>query len=232
MLVTTSKGKSCQSPFQTDGEAAKALHEAVQAGLIKKSSLPFVDSLLRSFGRGRLSHDQAAWIHILATEVTRPTIAKIDASKINLLFAAAQTNLKFPRIRTQSFFIKVKDGSVQVFRQADRLCIAKVVNHELLVSHQATPQDIDELRQLCDDPVKFASAYGVRTGYCMFCGLTLTKAESVGSGYGPICAEKWSLPWHDSFGAKRERGMRRMLRLREELQKLGALAPDGSVKPT
>lgn len=232
MLVTTSKGKSCQSPFQTDGEAAKALNEAVQAGLIKKSSLGFADSLLRSFRRGRLSHDQAAWIHILATEVTSPSIAKIDASKINLLFAAARTNLRFPRIRTETFFIKVKDGSVQVFRQADKTCIAKVVNHEMHVNHQGTPEDIVNLTNLCDDPVKFASAYGVRTGYCMFCGLTLTTAESVGSGYGPICAEKWSLPWQDSFGAKRERGLRQMLHLREQLQKLGALAPDGTVKTT
>jgi hypothetical protein len=48
---------------------------------------------------------------------------------------------------------------------------------------------------LCNDPLKVALGYGKLTGSCCFCGLDLSTEESVGAGYGPICAANWGLPW-------------------------------------
>lgn len=45
------------------------------------------------------------------------------------------------------------------------------------------------------DPAGFAGAYGKKTGRCCFCGRHLETKESVSVGYGPICAEKFGLPW-------------------------------------
>ncbi|HEU5395406.1 MAG TPA: DUF6011 domain-containing protein [Candidatus Methylomirabilis sp.] len=46
-----------------------------------------------------------------------------------------------------------------------------------------------------EDPAGAAAVHGKRTGHCSFCGLELTDARSVSVGYGPICAERYGLPW-------------------------------------
>jgi hypothetical protein len=45
------------------------------------------------------------------------------------------------------------------------------------------------------NPAAAAAEYGRETGYCSFCSRELTDERSVGVGYGPICAGKYSLPW-------------------------------------
>lgn len=45
------------------------------------------------------------------------------------------------------------------------------------------------------DPVSSCKLQGQQIGWCCFCGLQLTNKHSVSVGYGPICAEKWGLPW-------------------------------------
>jgi len=51
------------------------------------------------------------------------------------------------------------------------------------------------LIQMAADPAKAAAAYGHRCSSCCFCGRELKTRESVAVGYGPICAEKFGLPW-------------------------------------
>lgn len=51
------------------------------------------------------------------------------------------------------------------------------------------------LEQLGSDPASVASAYGRLTGNCCFCGRALDDPRSVSVGYGPVCAEKFGLPW-------------------------------------
>ena len=45
------------------------------------------------------------------------------------------------------------------------------------------------------NPAAVGAAYGKRTGQCCFCCRHLETRESVAVGYGPICAEKFGLPW-------------------------------------
>ena len=51
---------------------------------------------------------------------------------------------------------------------------------------------VDELNK---DPQSSAKAHGQRTSNCCFCATKLTNPASVTAGYGPICAEKYGLPW-------------------------------------
>jgi hypothetical protein len=51
------------------------------------------------------------------------------------------------------------------------------------------------LKDMATDPVKMAALYGFKTSNCCFCGLHLKTSESVTMGYGPICAEKFGMPW-------------------------------------
>jgi hypothetical protein len=45
------------------------------------------------------------------------------------------------------------------------------------------------------DPAAGAKLNGQLTGSCCFCSRELETKESVGAGYGPVCAEKFGLPW-------------------------------------
>jgi hypothetical protein len=54
---------------------------------------------------------------------------------------------------------------------------------------------VNALKEFAADPAKIAKAYGKRFGNCCFCGLKLTDKRSVDEGYGPICADKYNLPW-------------------------------------
>lgn len=45
------------------------------------------------------------------------------------------------------------------------------------------------------DPAGVGAAYGKKTGSCCYCGRHLETKESLAVGYGPICAQKFGLPW-------------------------------------
>lgn len=48
------------------------------------------------------------------------------------------------------------------------------------------------------DVLSAARAHGAQHGKCCFCNRALNTNESVSMGYGPICAEKYNLPWEVS----------------------------------
>lgn len=54
---------------------------------------------------------------------------------------------------------------------------------------------VDTLRKVEVDPVAAAKLYGRQTSSCCMCGRHLDTSESVTAGYGPICADKYGLPW-------------------------------------
>ena len=58
------------------------------------------------------------------------------------------------------------------------------------------------LTALAADPAKVASEYGQITGCCCFCGLELSDARSIHVGYGPVCADKWGVPWGEKPAPK------------------------------
>lgn len=46
------------------------------------------------------------------------------------------------------------------------------------------------------DPVKTAARSGHLSGRCSFCSRQLDDSRSVQHGYGPVCAEKFGMPWN------------------------------------
>lgn len=67
-------------------------------------------------------------------------------------------------------------------------------------SHSATDEVGNLLKELSIDPAGFASNYGHKHGSCCFCNKTLTQANSVTAGFGPVCADNWGLTaeWKDA----------------------------------
>jgi hypothetical protein len=63
----------------------------------------------------------------------------------------------------------------------------------------STKLDLQQLlRKLIEEFVPQMQANGQKYKHCCFCGLELTDAPSLAAGYGPICADKWGLPWGDA----------------------------------
>lgn len=60
---------------------------------------------------------------------------------------------------------------------------------------QVSPAIVAMLKNFAQEPVRVAAAHGRQTGHCCFCARELTDKRSIEVGYGPICADKWSLPW-------------------------------------
>ena len=55
-------------------------------------------------------------------------------------------------------------------------------------TYQGTQENL--LREILKDPMKAMSLFGHKIGRCGICGRTLTDAESIEMGIGPICAQK------------------------------------------
>jgi hypothetical protein len=53
------------------------------------------------------------------------------------------------------------------------------------------------IAEIARTPDLCATAYGHATGQCSFCARPLSDDRSVAVGYGPICADKYGLPWSD-----------------------------------
>ncbi len=61
-------------------------------------------------------------------------------------------------------------------------------------------RDLDEsikqrILEVGSDVVRSSKAYGAAHNTCCFCSSALTTHESVSNGYGPVCAERYGLPW-------------------------------------
>jgi hypothetical protein len=57
------------------------------------------------------------------------------------------------------------------------------------------PELKNTIRALVAEPIGMCSLVGQQYAHCCFCGSELNNKNSVTVGYGPICAEKWGLPW-------------------------------------
>jgi len=67
------------------------------------------------------------------------------------------------------------------------------------------------IKAIVENPVGMCSLIGQQYAHCCFCGLELTNKNSVLVGYGPICAEKWGLPWDGMAEAKEKKELRENL---------------------
>jgi hypothetical protein len=65
----------------------------------------------------------------------------------------------------------------------------------IVISAERLARFKDTLALLEKDPVQAAVAYGHAIGNCAFCARQLTDDRSVAVGYGPVCAERYGLPW-------------------------------------
>jgi hypothetical protein len=66
---------------------------------------------------------------------------------------------------------------------------------EWVPTKSATPEIVEFVKNFAKEPHKLGSAYGLATFNCCFCAHDITTVDSKAMGYGPVCAEKYGLPW-------------------------------------
>lgn len=193
----------------------QTLRDLRKQGRVPERDINFVDSLLRQDTQRGLSIKQSACVDRLITRITSPASADLGNVKgvVELLGRAKASGLKFPKLwlqlpdgtalritvagersRTPGFLMLTDGehfGSNLYFGR-----ISPAGKFEIGRDGYAVHGPLLELlRRLASDPAGVAAEFGHLTGHCCFCSLTLKDARSVTVGYGPICAEKFGVPW-------------------------------------
>ena len=172
-------------------------------------------SLLGQSRQG-LTPKQTALAESLVARASAPPAARTDGLEpIVEMLALAGTKLKWPVIRFEADGVRYRLGlsgaasrnprSVSVTTD-ERACDARTYFgridplgvFEPHYKQAAAGTAIGAaLRAFAAAPAEQARLYGQRFGQCCFCGLELTNKASIQAGYGPICADKYGLPWGD-----------------------------------
>lgn len=141
------------------------------------------------------------------------TIDVGDYHRVVAMFESARNHkLKWPKIELSAGGVKLRlymatersrnPGHIQVQLADSRSFLGNVSPSGAFSVYRNGVEFMDSvvsvLRHFGNDPIRVAAAYGKKTGNCCFCRKPLGEGEdqrSVVVGYGPVCANKWGLPW-------------------------------------
>ena len=124
--------------------------------------------------------------------------------EIFTLFNNAAKTLRHPAIN-----MRRKNGDKLLIYLATKGYIAIKLNGEYIGKLPAADKNIilydsplfnhneliNELDTILSNPISESALQGKEYGRCCFCNRELDNEGSIFHGYGPICAEKWGLPW-------------------------------------
>jgi hypothetical protein len=223
MMMTLSTGQSFDSDMSDATAIARLCDIADEKALgTPPRALEFAKSLVTSWRRyGSLTERQWPYVHKLVNEAIeraqssgvapeKPTHKVGDFSQVYAMFQHAAESLRKPKI---SFDLESGDrvrlylagpnskyaGSIMVTDDGhfpNNRWYGHVTKGGVLVEGKNSDQDVIAfLKRFAADPAEVAAEYGRETGNCCFCARPLTDPRSVEVGYGPVCSEKYQLPW-------------------------------------
>lgn len=200
------------------------LNEVLECAHISEGRKDFARDLLTGqYGlnrRGKLSPKQSEWVEKLYAMTKEPpkpqpaTQLTTGMAKVYAFFANAREHLKSPKL-----VMGLPGGKhLRIYLSGSRSKAPNVLN---LVTedeygsmnywlgrvhpdgkweHREGDDDLRGkasklLERLAEDPAKVAKESARITGNCCFCHRPLTDDRSTEVGYGPVCADHWSLPW-------------------------------------
>lgn len=213
--VVDSKGRVHEvESMLTDEEAIAILKER-----IAKTGDQFCSKIVQeSKDRFGWSQQWRSWGHIVAMrelQRQRENKPRVDGEEgfsriVGMLEKAHQGGIEFPKIRvethdgigvmlTRSGPNSKAPGSVFVGNDEpfhSRTNYGRITSDgKWLRSPHCTDAIEAIVRELARDPAGIGALIGRRTGTCCFCRRRLDSAASVRVGYGPICADRFGLPW-------------------------------------
>ncbi len=150
-----------------------------------------------------MTHKEAARLARAATEAQA---ARLDASGIVAMFARAVERgaervsislntgggIRFGRGRNGTIYVS-DCGDFGSRRDYGRIAVG---SSTITLRDDVAPEVALAVAAVAADPVAAIVQHGHLTGKCSFCSRPLTDGGSIAHGYGPICAERYGLPWN------------------------------------
>lgn len=118
------------------------------------------------------------------------------------MFQFASTKLKYPKIRFiastehQESVVLYLATRGYIAVKVDGVYVGKLADANSFRMYSGTTELQCSIESFCSNPLESAIVKGQQYGNCCFCGIELTNRASLQMGYGPICADKYGLPWH------------------------------------
>lgn len=137
----------------------------------------------------------------------KATQTQIDMTDLLDRFALAlKAGIKRPKVNTGDLLFSLAPahghnaGCVYVKGEkdayGDRPYLGKITPEGKFFAGRGVEDDVKQrIAEVGADVVGSAKAHGAQHGNCCFCSRDLTTDESVSNGYGPICADRYGLPW-------------------------------------
>jgi len=159
-----------------------------------------------------LSPKQVAWVHVLVAEAEAPKPE--PAPVVSLLAVRQMMDQAAEKLKRPKVLIKLGDQWVRFSRAGsgsknpgrihvtddgdfgDNLYFGHIDDAgDFFARGKASDALVEALVEFNENPSEKAKAHGQKFGSCCFCSRELTTQESVSVGYGPVCADRYGLPW-------------------------------------
>lgn len=149
-------------------------------------------------------------------DVPRVVVSQEAGAKLIAMFDKVSEENKYPAVRIpleeplhgqhilnyyrtgqrskQPYCINVTNGK----KDSDWILFGQIIRDGTLVwgSYVFGKPDLQQqIKRVTDNFIMATATAGRRQGWCCFCCRTLTHSNSLHHGYGPICADKYGLPW-------------------------------------
>lgn len=137
----------------------------------------------------------------------KATQTQIDMTDLLNRFALAlKAGIKRPKVNTGDLLFSLAPahshnaGCVYVKGEkdayGDRPYLGKITPEGKFFAGRGVEDEVKQrIAEVGSDVVGSAKAHGAQHGNCCFCGSPLSTDASVSNGYGPICADRYGLPW-------------------------------------
>lgn len=192
-------------------EAFQAAHPAVWAWIVESApTFEFAAAMQDAIAKyGSLTEKQLAAAErcvekrnaarVVRAEQDQARAASAPSVTSDRLLVAFQTakesGLKWPKLRINGLVISPAPATGKnagaLYVKADGEYVGKVAGGRFICTRECSAEIQTQVVATINDPAAAAKASGLQTGSCSCCGRELTDANSVASGIGPICAEKW-----------------------------------------
>lgn len=206
--ITNRRGKTIKTLY-TDEEMFPKFVAHLSAHRIPTNE--FTRSMLEHAKRGRASSEQSWYMHdlVMKAEGTAPppdgTVVQVLPRLAHFLLQASE--------KTRDPMVKLAVNDVHRIglfgKMPSRVCrreadddgwtlLGRLYPDGRLVQMSGrliTEAELNVLTTFDVDPGQMAQAHGLTHGWCCFCSLPLSADASVTVGYGPVCADKYGLPW-------------------------------------
>jgi hypothetical protein len=140
-----------------------------------------------------MGQSKPIYLKRIAEIVTKAHASGRDVPTIVLPCKASATGeLRLYRATAKSKY----PGDVQITSGRDGVWFG-AINHRTgrTFSRDCPTAILELLRDFDADPAGVGARLGLSVGSCVFCNRKLTTDESKGAGYGPVCADRYGLPW-------------------------------------